>query len=381
MPITPRSAGGLPLASIGLIAFCAVAQLGPALIAGLYWRGAHRHGAFAGMAGGFLVWVVVFLAPTLTGVDWVSSVPLFGIDGALWGIGDDVDALTRGAFWSLALNTVLLVGVSRRAQAGERDREQAEAFVGPVVEARQRPQATHRAAAFDDLKTLVARFIGPDRAELAFGGPVAVLRDRDLADHTERLLSGAIGAASARIMVAATMRRHRSTIGRSQTLLRQASEAILFNRDLLSATLDNIGQGIGVFDRELRLAGWNRRFVEILGLAEPQVAIGMPLQALAAPGGGLDLSVLLEEQRDPERRRRAHSHERRDSRRAGAGAADQPDAGWRLRPGLHRRHRAGEDAGRAARERAAHPHLHRQRPGADRLCRPGGALPLHQPPL
>lgn len=307
--------GRLPLASIGLIAFCAVAQLGPALIAGLYWRGAHRHGAFAGMAGGFLVWVVVFLAPTLTGVDWVSSVPLFGIDGALWGIGDDVDALTRGAFWSLALNTVLLVGVSRRAQAGERDREQAEAFVGPVVEARQRPQAAHRAAAFDDLKTLVARFIGPDRAELAFGGPVAALRDRDLADHTERLLSGAIGAASARIMVAATMRRHRSTIGRSQTLLRQASEAILFNRDLLSATLDNIGQGIGVFDRELRLAGWNRRFVEILGLAEPRVGIGMPLQALAAPDGapGLDLSVLLEEQRDADRRRHAHSHERRGS--------------------------------------------------------------------
>lgn len=304
--------GRLPLASIGLIAFCAVAQLGPALIAGLYWRGAHRHGAFAGMAGGFLVWVVVFLAPTLTGVDWVSAVPLFGIEGALWGIGDDVDALTRGAFWSLALNTLLLVAVSRLAGAAERDREQADAFVGPAVEARQRPQATHRAAAFDDLKTLVARFIGPDRAELAFGGPVAALRDRDLADHTERLLSGAIGAASARIMVAATMRRHRTAIGRSsQTLLRQASEAILFNRDLLSATLDNIGQGIGVFDRDLRLAGWNRRFVEILGLAEPKVAIGMPLQTLTGPGGGLDLSILLEEQRDPDRRRRAHSHERR----------------------------------------------------------------------
>lgn len=326
--------GRMPLASIGLIAFCAVAQLGPALIAGLYWRGAHRHGAFAGMAGGFLVWVVVFLAPTLTEVDWVSAVPLFGIEGALWGIGDDVDALTRGAFWSLSLNTALLIGVSMLAGAGERDREQAEAFVGPMVEARQRPQATHRVAAFDDLKTLVARFIGPDRAELAFGEPVAALRDRDLADHTERLLSGAIGAASARIMVAATMRRHRTAIGRSQTLLRQASEAILFNRDLLSATLDNIGQGIGVFDRELRLAAWNRRFVEILGLAEPQVAIGMPLQALTGPGGalGLDLSILLEEQRDAERRRRVHSHERRgaDGRVLELQTNPMPDGGFVL---------------------------------------------------
>jgi len=324
--------GRLPLASIGLIAFCAVAQLGPALVAGLYWRGAHRHGAFAGMAGGFLVWVVVFLLPSLTETDWAASTPLLGMEGALWGIGDGVDALTRGAFWSLSLNALLLVGVSLLARAGERDREQAEAFVGPPVEARQRPQGPHRPAAFDDLKTLVARFIGPDRAEAAFAG-AAALRDRDLADHTERLLSGAIGTASARIMVAATMRRHRATIGRSQALLRQASEAILFNRDLLSATLDNIGQGIGAFDRELRLAAWNRRFVEILGLAEPQVAVGMPLEALAAPGrGDLDLSVLLEDQGDPERRLSPRSHERRgrDGRVLELQTNPMPDGGFVL---------------------------------------------------
>src|SRR5215469_17915169 len=44
-----------PLASIGLISFCAVAQFGPALLLGLYWRGAHRLGALAGMAVGALV--------------------------------------------------------------------------------------------------------------------------------------------------------------------------------------------------------------------------------------------------------------------------------------------------------------------------------------
>jgi PAS domain S-box-containing protein len=325
--------GRLPLAAIGLIAFCAVAQLGPALIAGLYWRGAHRHGAFAGMAGGFLVWVAVFLVPSVSDADGAS---LLGTEGLLWGMVDGFDALTRGAFWSLSLNTVLLVGVSLLVRAGERDRQQADAFVAPAIEARRGPGTPHRAAAFDDLKRLVGRFVGAEKAALAFGGPAAMLRDRDLADYTERLLSGAIGAASARIMVAATIRRQRTSIGRSQTLLRQASEAILFNRDLLSATLENIGQGIGVFDRDLRLAAWNGRFVALLELMEPLVRTGMPLEALVEPGHGrdalFDLSVLLHEQRDPALRHQTHSHERRsaDGRVLELQTNPMPDGGFVL---------------------------------------------------
>ena len=37
------------LASIGLLAFAAVAQFAPAIIAGLYWRGATREGVFWGL--------------------------------------------------------------------------------------------------------------------------------------------------------------------------------------------------------------------------------------------------------------------------------------------------------------------------------------------
>src|SRR5204862_7221496 len=37
--------GYLPLASIGLISFCAVANFAPGLVLGLYWRRAHRYGA------------------------------------------------------------------------------------------------------------------------------------------------------------------------------------------------------------------------------------------------------------------------------------------------------------------------------------------------
>ncbi|MFZ1838656.1 MAG: hybrid sensor histidine kinase/response regulator, partial [Dokdonella sp.] len=45
------------LASIGLLAFAAVAQFAPAIIAGLYWRGASRKGVLIGLLLGFGLWL------------------------------------------------------------------------------------------------------------------------------------------------------------------------------------------------------------------------------------------------------------------------------------------------------------------------------------
>jgi Na+/proline symporter len=50
------SGGGTALAAIGLIAFVGVAQILPALVGGLFWRGATRIGAAIGLLTGFAVW-------------------------------------------------------------------------------------------------------------------------------------------------------------------------------------------------------------------------------------------------------------------------------------------------------------------------------------
>ena len=52
------------LVSIGLISFAAVAQLAPAMFAGLFWRGATRRGALAGLLGGFVVWAYTLPLPS-----------------------------------------------------------------------------------------------------------------------------------------------------------------------------------------------------------------------------------------------------------------------------------------------------------------------------
>jgi len=47
---------------------------------------------------------------------------------------------------------------------------------------------------------------------------------------------------------------------------------------LLQAGLDHIDQGISVFDRDLRLVGWNRRFIELIDLPPDMVRVGVPLE-------------------------------------------------------------------------------------------------------
>jgi signal transduction histidine kinase len=56
------------LVAMGLISFAAVAQLAPAALLGLYWKGATREGALAGLLGGILLWAYTLFLPALGAV-------------------------------------------------------------------------------------------------------------------------------------------------------------------------------------------------------------------------------------------------------------------------------------------------------------------------
>jgi Na+/proline symporter len=110
---------GSSLASIGLLAFAAVAQFAPAVISAVYWSGASRVGVLAGLCGGFLVWIYTLLLPSFAYVEdvtasWITEGP-FGIavlaPHSLLGFAGP-DPLTHGVFWSLLINIGLLVGMS-----------------------------------------------------------------------------------------------------------------------------------------------------------------------------------------------------------------------------------------------------------------------------
>jgi signal transduction histidine kinase len=292
---------GYPFSSIGLISFAAVAQFAPAVIAGLYWRRAHRHGVIAGMVGGSLIWAHDMFLPSLIKAGWLTSYSTFS-PGPLPLLFANADPLTNGVAWSLLVNIALLVSVSLLARANERDRLQAETFVAGTAQSDlARSASPERAPSYDPLKSLAERLVGSHLAARAFAGPVETYRDKELAAYTERLLSGAIGAASAHIMVTAVLQKHRTLIGTTRAILAEASEAILYNHDLLRATLENVTQGIGMFDSQRKLAAWNGRFLELLRISDEQAQVGSPLLAVLGEGQpwARELGELLADARQP----------------------------------------------------------------------------------
>ncbi|MEZ5829768.1 MAG: NahK/ErcS family hybrid sensor histidine kinase/response regulator [Dongiaceae bacterium] len=265
-------AGLLPLATIGMVSFCAVANFAPALVLGLYWRRMHRYGVIAGLAGGFFVWFAAVLWPTMERGAALLVLPAAG--PLAW-----FDPLPRGFVVSLTVNMALLVGISLLTRAQGRDQRQAVAFVDdaePDAVTEEPPEQTRDLA---QLRELAARFIGAERAAEAFAG--VTVSGPAAYEFVERLLSGTIGAASARVVMGTARRRALWTPGSVREVLHDATAAIRYSADLLRKTLDHVGLGIAVFDAEGKLEIWNERFATLIGVPRELLATGVSAAQLA----------------------------------------------------------------------------------------------------
>ncbi|WP_422002314.1 NahK/ErcS family hybrid sensor histidine kinase/response regulator [Reyranella sp.] len=283
--------GYLPLASMGLISFCAVANFAPGLVLGLYWRRAHRYGVVAGLAGGFVVWLYALLMPSLR--QGTAEGQIAPLQSYLPAPLAELDPVGQGFVVGIIVNALLLVGVSLLVRARGADAEQADAFVlgpdarGEGAEPPRRP-APADAARIDELRELLSRFVGADRAGRALADEGLSIESALI--RTERLLSGTLGAASARLIVAAYGRRGRLLPPSARAIIDEASEAIRYNYEILRNTLDHVGMGIAAFDRDGRLEIFNDRFTTLLSLDDEAVAVGAsPADCGATP----DVAALL----------------------------------------------------------------------------------------
>ncbi len=285
------------LASIGLLSFVAAAQFAPALLGGLYWRGATREGALAGLVTGFLVWTYTLLIPVIAttgwlpmdivqdgplGIGWLRPHALFGISG--------LEPVSHGALWSLGLNAAVLIGMSLLSSPGLLERRQAAAFAG-ARGGDERPADTplRGSATVGDVRILVERFVGRRRAAEAFRRhfTAAGIRpddadrcERATLDFTERLLAGTMGAAAARTVLGSALRGGELQLEDVASIVEEASHASSFNRDLLESTLENVYEGISVIDSRLRLVAWNRRYAELFRYPEGLLKRGTPVEQL-----------------------------------------------------------------------------------------------------
>ncbi|MCW5752354.1 MAG: histidine kinase [Alphaproteobacteria bacterium] len=238
------------LVSIGLVSFCAAAQFAPALIGGIFWRGATQKGAAAGLVIGFGVWLYTLLLPSFARSGWLpESFVTDGIFGIallrpyeLFGLGG-LEPVTHSLIWSMMANLGAYVLVSLLTRQSAMERIQAALFVDVF-----RPSGGQGSSRFwrgtamlAELKALLARFLGRERTERAFaqyaerrGIDLARQREADpqLVSFAENLLGGTIGAASARVMVATVSKGETIGLQEVMEILDEASQVIAYSHQL-----------------------------------------------------------------------------------------------------------------------------------------------------
>lgn len=285
------TSGPVSLASIGLLAFAAVAQFAPALFAALYWSGASRAGVFWGMLSGFIAWGYLLFLPNLA-AGGIVAVHGGGAWPDMLGVlplADDAGANAVGsrALLALSLNILVMLAVSARRGATLQERLAARAFVAPKQPAVGLPAINCKVG---DLETVATRILGDAAANQALREYVAHTghglpkpwepADRGLVQHVERALAASIGASSARVVLRHALHRKGLEVDEVAELLDETSQELRFSRQLLQATMENVTQGISVVDAHLRVVAWNRRYLELFGYPENLVAIGRPVAEL-----------------------------------------------------------------------------------------------------
>ncbi|MEY8830493.1 ATP-binding protein [Sedimentitalea sp. XS_ASV28] len=209
------SGGGDALVSIGLIAFAGIAQILPALVGGLFWRGATRTGALVGLVLGFAVWLYTLLLPELGGnflsdsvirdgpfgIGWLRPLAMFG--------ADDLDPVVHSVMWSLLLNAAGFCIVSLVTFPSPLERLQAAQFVN-VFDHSVAPRGwTGSIGQSEDLMIMSQRILGAQQAQDLFHREAEAQGQRGylpepspaFLTRLERELSGSVGAATAHAMI------------------------------------------------------------------------------------------------------------------------------------------------------------------------------------
>ena len=263
------------LVSIGLISFAAVAQFAPAILGGIFWKGGTRAGALSGLLAGFAVWLYTLLLPALARSGWMPDGFLqhgpFGVELLkplrLFGLGG-LDEISHAMIWSMIANVGAYVAVSMATSASADEHRQASLFVDVFRQAGIEGGARfwRGTASVPELYHLLARFLGTGKADAAFADYAAargvswpdarLSADAELVHYVEVQLAGAIGAASARVMVASVVTEEALTIDEVRELLDEASQVVVYSHRLQQKSRE-----LEAATAELREA--NRRLTEL----------------------------------------------------------------------------------------------------------------------
>ncbi len=268
------------LVTIGLVSFAAACQFAPAMLVGMYWRGAHRRGAALGLIAGTLVWAWTLLIPGFAqsgwldagfleqgpfGIAWLRPYALFGLEG--W------DIYTHSLLWSLTANLGLLVGVSLFSRQSPLEQTQAALFAEAMHPHLLQTSLWHGQTTRGELRALLDRYLGTGATARVFADATSREEEDAAAPaspnqiaRAEQALSGALGNASARVLINSVVRGEALDLESILSILDTTSETLEINR-----RLEQKSSELAQASEELRAA--NERLRELDRLKDEFVAM------------------------------------------------------------------------------------------------------------
>ena len=261
--------GSDALAPIGLISFTGVAQFLPAILAALFWRDASAKAAIVAVLIGFLVWAWSSFMPSFAssspavaqimtegpfGILWLRPQALFGLE--------ELDPLAHAVFWSLFLNTTVLIVGSLLSSQSALEHVQAAVFLNVFRHAANDTGPLRGFASADDLFMVARRVLGHQRAVDLFseegkrtGMPWTRLEPSPAFIHRlERELAGSVGAASAHVMLSKVVSGDAVSLEEVMQMADETQQAIEHSQALerASAQLRATAEKLEVANRQLR---------------------------------------------------------------------------------------------------------------------------------
>ncbi|MGS2726431.1 ATP-binding protein [Psychroserpens sp. BH13MA-6] len=240
----------LSLYAIGLISFVIISQLAPSFFIGLYWNRGSSKATIIGMLVGLVIsmytLVLPFVLEAFTGSDDFVQYGLNGIallkPYALFGI-DFLSPPAHAFFWSMSANVLCYLIFSLTSKGNYRERNYAEMFVDSHNFTKLQDSALvwKGEAYVADIKNVLVRFLGEQQANRALKifftkyklSPDTQLADARLINFSEKLLTGSIGSASAKILIASVVKEEQISLVEVLKILEESKENIVSNKALL----------------------------------------------------------------------------------------------------------------------------------------------------
>lgn len=237
------------LVSIGLISFVLIAQLAPSFFGGLFWRRGSAKGAKWGIIIGFIVTIYTLVVPFtidsqsistsfvnegMFGIAFLKPYELFGLQ--------IFEPVQHAFFWSLLFNILAYAAVSVNIVGSYRERNFAEMFVdsSKYASLHENAYVWKGEAYVSDIRKVLTRFLGEERTQRALNlfymkynvNPKTQFADARLVNFSEKLLTGSIGSASARILVSSVVKEEEISLGEVLSVLDETKKAKEINKEL-----------------------------------------------------------------------------------------------------------------------------------------------------